>query len=52
MPGSIASASIEEMLMMRPLFRSIIDGRNACMHITGPRRFTLITRSQRLSGVS
>ena len=38
--------------MMRPDLASIIDGRNACMHITGPRTLTFITRSQRLSGVS
>ena len=50
--GITSSASIEEMLMMRPLLRSIMEGRKACMHMTGPRRLTFITRSQRFSGVS
>src|SRR5438105_3523401 len=40
------------MLMMRPLLRSIIEGKKACVHMTGPRRLTFITRSQRLRGVS
>ena len=47
-----SSARIDEMLMMRPLLRSIIEGKKACMHMTGPRRLTFITRSQRLRGVS
>src|SRR5207247_7212779 len=34
--GITSSASIEEMLMMRPLLRSITEGRKASMHMTGP----------------
>ena len=53
MPSAPAwSAAMDEMLITTPSPRSIMCGSTAWQQRTGPRTFTRITRSQRLSGIS